>query len=267
MGFGFSISIGPLFAKGKYIFPIDSDDIFLDKDVFSTILKTADKGDFDIVLFNILLSSLSPDAFSATCSDDRYKKERIPNMVKYQPELGYYPIQPTEANADINIIEVLINGRCFKSAVYKEAVNRLGEESYSRYMNYDADIIINYAVFQTAKSMKLVPKYGYVYVQRLGSVTKVSLDRIKLLIYRIFMLDALIKLSQDTFRHKKILVCLLNYILNKGILKDALNTSEYNNNLFNSCLDRILNNKYISEEDKEKIKAKGKSLSFIKYNF
>ena len=267
MGFLFSISIGPLFTKGKYIFPIDSDDIFLDKDVFSTISHIGDKGNFDIVLFDIIVSPLSPDAYSTQFRKDIYKKERIPNMVKYQPELGYYPIQPRESNIDINIIEVLINGRCVKSKIYKEAVNHLGVEAYSRYMNYDGDIIVNYAIFQTAKSMKYVAKYGYIYVERLGSVTRVSLDHIKLLIFRINMLDVLIKMSQNTFRHKKILIGLLNYILKKELLKDALNTTEYNKNLFNSCLDRILNCKYISNEDKDEIRKKGKILSFIKYNF
>ena len=267
MGFLFSISIGPLFTKGKYIFPIDSDDIFLDKDVFSTISHIGDKGNFDIVLFDIIVSPLSPNAYSTRFRKDLYKKERIPNMVKYQPELGYYPIQPKESNIDINIIEVLINGRCVKSKIYKEAVNHLGVEAYSRYMNYDGDIIVNYAIFQTAKSMKYVAKYGYIYVERVGSVTRVSLDQVKLLTFRINMLDVLIKMSQNTFRHKKILIGLLNYILKKELLKDALNTTEYNKNLFNSCLDRILNCKYISNEDKDEIRKKGKILSFIKYNF
>ena len=104
-------------------------------------------------------------------------------------------------------------------------------------------------------------------MERVGSVTRVSLDQVKLLTFRINMLDVLIKMSQNTFRHKKILIGLLNYILKKDLLKDALNTTEYNKNLFNSCLDRILNCKYISNEDKDEIRKKGKILSFIKYNF
>ena len=37
--------------------------------------------------------------------------------------------------------------------------------------------------------------------------------------------------------------------------------------LFNSCLDRILKCEYISDEDKNEIRKRGKMLSFIKYNF
>ena len=52
MGTFFSRSNGVLFSKGKYVFPIDSDDIFLDSNVFSVISSIADKGNFDIVVFN-----------------------------------------------------------------------------------------------------------------------------------------------------------------------------------------------------------------------
>ena len=267
MGILYSLAIGPLNAKGKYIFPIDSDDIFLDKDVFSSISNIADKGDFDIVVFEVIISTLLPDAYSTAFGRDIYKKERIPNMVKYQPELGYYPIQPKPSKTEINLIEVLINGRCVKSKIYKEAIHRLGEEAYSRFMDYDVDIITNYAIFQTAKSMKYVTKYGYIYVQRQGSITKRILDKVKLLVYRIYMLDTLIRLSQDTIKHKEILVNLLNYLLGRQELKDALNTNDYNKNIFNSCVERILNCKYISDENKKEIRNKTKTLTFIKSNF
>ena len=51
MGTLYSRSVGALSAKGKYIFPLDSDDMFLDEDVFQTITSIAEKGYFDIVEF------------------------------------------------------------------------------------------------------------------------------------------------------------------------------------------------------------------------
>ena len=50
MGTLYTRSVGSLSAIGKYIFPLDSDDMFLDKDVFSTISNIADKGNFDLVV-------------------------------------------------------------------------------------------------------------------------------------------------------------------------------------------------------------------------
>ena len=51
MGILYSRSIGALSAKGDYIFPIDNDDLFLDKDVFSIVSNVAIRGNFDIVEF------------------------------------------------------------------------------------------------------------------------------------------------------------------------------------------------------------------------
>ena len=48
MGTLYSRSIGTLAAKGKYIFPLDNDDMFLDKDVFEIITNIAESGYFDI---------------------------------------------------------------------------------------------------------------------------------------------------------------------------------------------------------------------------
>ena len=50
-GILYSRCIGALSAEGKYIFPLDNDDMFLDEDVFSTITNIAEKGFFDIVEF------------------------------------------------------------------------------------------------------------------------------------------------------------------------------------------------------------------------
>ena len=56
MGTYFSRSIGTLSARGKYIFHLDNDDMFLDEDSFYTIAKIADKGNFDIVSFKAVYS-------------------------------------------------------------------------------------------------------------------------------------------------------------------------------------------------------------------
>ena len=51
MGILYSRSIGVLSSKGKYIFSLDNDDMFLDFDVFSTITKIANESNIDIFEF------------------------------------------------------------------------------------------------------------------------------------------------------------------------------------------------------------------------
>lgn len=58
MGTLYTRSVGSLSSIGKYIFPLDSDDMFLDKDVFTTISNIADKGNFDLVVFKYIKSNL-----------------------------------------------------------------------------------------------------------------------------------------------------------------------------------------------------------------
>ena len=51
MGILYSRSVGVLSSKGKYIFSLDNDDMFLDFDVFSIITNIANEGNFDVVEF------------------------------------------------------------------------------------------------------------------------------------------------------------------------------------------------------------------------
>ena len=266
MGILYTMARGALSSKGKYIFPIDNDDMFLDKDVFYSVIKVAEKGDFDIVLFEMMISSLIPNAYHSSYKKTIFKKERIPNLVLYQPELSYFPFQSKDGN--LNLVEVILNGRCIKTKIYKQALNKLGEERYSRYMTVDADIILNFIIFNTANSMKYIKKYGYIWVDRRDSTSHtVMSDGPQLLLYRIYMLDVLIEMSKNTERHKKLSAVLLSRILFSRHLEKALKKNEYNYNLFISCINRILNSSYISNNKKNEIKGKVKTLSFIKNKF
>ena len=80
------------------------------------------------------------------------------------------------------------------------------------------------------------------------------------------MLDDLIVFAQDSFKHKKVIVILTLSCLKNNVLKTVLQKDEYYYKLFISCLDQILNCKYISDKDKNEIGNKIKSLDFIKLN-
>ena len=54
MGILYTRSIGVLMSKGKYLFNLDNDDLFMNNDIFDTITKLSDKGNFDIVEFKAI---------------------------------------------------------------------------------------------------------------------------------------------------------------------------------------------------------------------
>ena len=54
MGTLYSRSIGVLKAKGKYLFPLDNDDMFFDDDVFNIVYNEAYNFNYDIVCFKTI---------------------------------------------------------------------------------------------------------------------------------------------------------------------------------------------------------------------
>ena len=267
MGTLYTRSIGTLSSDGKYIFTMDSDDMYLDENVLSSIINIAYKCNFDIIIFNSICTDLKPDVDTTKISICLLELNHKPNLVLFQPNLGYYPIAPSNNIELPSINEVLIRPKCIKTKIYKEALNKLGEERYSRHMLLGEDDMANYIIFNTAKVAKFVPRYGYLYINNQGSISKTERDMAKLTTYFIYIYDAMIDFSLNLANNKKVLVNYIIFILENKYLKNALTSNEYNNKLFISCLDRVFNCSLISDEYKDEIRKRVKNLDFIKYKF
>jgi len=120
MGLLHSRCIGSLAEKGKYILPIDSDAMFLDKDVFSILTNSISKGNFDIIIYNSISKDLKPDVYTTKFDPTNFDKNPISNRILFQPDLGYYHIARSENLKLINFNDVLIHGKFFKSKIYKK---------------------------------------------------------------------------------------------------------------------------------------------------
>ena len=55
----YTSTICSLSSYGKYIYLIDSDDMFLDSNIFYVITNISDKSNFDIIIFNSINAILS----------------------------------------------------------------------------------------------------------------------------------------------------------------------------------------------------------------
>ena len=267
MGILYSRSIGALSSKGKYIFPIDNDDMFLYKDVFSIITNIADFDNLDITIFNSIQTNLKPNVYSTKISKVEYERNHKSNLVLYQPELGYFQISPSPDIEQLDFNEELIHAKCIKTKIYQTALYKLGKERFSRHMIGGEDDLANNIIFNTAKKAKFIQKYGYIYIEREDSSAKLQKDNLKLLNNFIYILDVMIDFTKELPRNKKVLVNYILFLFNKENLKEAINRNKYINKLFISCIERILNCKYISNDYKVEIRKRGKSLNFINYNF
>ena len=266
MGTLYSRSIATLSAKGKYLFPMDADDMFLDGDVFSVTTNIAYKGNFDIIIFNTIYTDLKPDVYTAKVEPTYFDRNHKPNLVLLQPELGYYNIAPSENLEEIYLNDELLHGKLIKTKIYKKALNKLGKERYSRFMVSGEDDLACYIIFNTAKTAKFIGKYGYLYVNNDECTSRRQNNEFIIARGPLFILDSMIDFSLDLPKNKKVLV---NYIicLFKTVNLKILVSSNYDNKLLISCLDRIFNCKYISDELKNEIRIRGKNLTFINYNF
>ena len=264
MGTLYSRSIGALSAKGKYIFPLDGDDMLLDKDIYSIVTKIADKGNFDIIGFRAVMGNVHSNNLPNYVQETFFSGHRD-NYVLFQPELGYYPLRSGDKYMELKGIDVYLWKKCIKTNIYQKSLKKAGKERYSRIMFLYEDVVATCFLFNTAESMKYIGKYGVLHITTPGSVTFKKLSRITKNIYYIYLTDTAIEFTKDTIENKRVLAYLISSLLEGTNLKETLDGNEYIKKLLISCLNKILNMKNISNEVKKEIRNKASILEFLKY--
>ena len=154
MGILYSRSIGTLLAKGEYIFPLDNDDMFLNFDVFSVITNMADIQNIDLLEFKGIITSNENNILKSKIIDRAFSDHKL-NYIMTQPELGDYPLRAGKGLGNLIIQDVYLWSKCIRSKIYRKALNNIGKERYSRFMIEREDIVVNFILFNTAKSLNL----------------------------------------------------------------------------------------------------------------
>ena len=264
MGILYSRSVGALSAKGKYIFPIDNDDMFLGEELFSSITYIADKGNFDIVEFKGMQTRQKGNKVINEVGDTNWGNHKL-NLVMFQPELGDYPLRASRKIGDYDKYDVYLWNKCIRTKIYQKALNKMGEDRYSRFMLAHEDVVAVFFLFNTAQSFKFVGKYGIFHIQGDGTAfgkTKPIVHDLK----HIYLLDVVLEFSQNTNEHRKLIPNLLIKVLKLKYLNEIVK-SEYNNKLIKSILDKVLKSDNYSGFYKNEIIKRGKLLKFLNYTF
>jgi glycosyltransferase involved in cell wall biosynthesis len=264
MGILYSRSVGALSAKGKYIFPIDNDDMFLGEELFSSIAYIADKGNFDIVEFKGMQTRQKGNKVINEVGDTNWGNHKL-NLVMFQPELGDYPLRASRKIGDYDKYDVYLWNKCIRTKIYQKALNKMGEDRYSRFMLAHEDVVAVFFLFNTAQSFKFVGKYGIFHIQGDGTAfgkTKPIVHDLK----HIYLLDVVLEFSQNTNEHRKLIPNLLIKVLKLKYLNEIVK-SQYNNKLIKSILDKVLKSDNYSGFYKNEIIKRGKLLKFLNYTF
>ena len=252
MGTLYSRCIAGLNAKGKYIFSLDPDDVFMDDDVFTSITKIAEKDNYDIVEFKAFtIPNYYPDLKDIRHNFFNFHKN---NLILHQPELGIFPI--SKKNSYFSPNDYSIWGKCIKSKIYQSSVRALGEKRYSIYDCFAEDILMIFIMFNLANSFIFVNRYGIFHL-----LTKTTYSRIlpsnHKMFCEIFLMDIIQEfLSQN---YKKFAV-LKSFDVLRKIGQYKLNQA--NKEYLKTILQKILDCKYI--KDYYKIEMKKKYSKIIK---
>lgn len=247
MGTLYSRCIGTLISKGKYIFPLDSDDMFLSEDVFNVVYKVADENNFDIVNFKgIMIWDFKNSTINNHIKEYRSHKTII---VENQPELGYNAVG-----------KLLLSGKCIKGKIYKKAIKAYGQKKYTTYVTNLEDAIINFIICQLSENSISILKYGVLIIRTKNSVSTSKNQPQK---YKFIMkyIETLFDFSSNSIRGKIGAFFHFNKLLNNKDLMITFDDKNYKD-LLKSLIYKFLSSKYISKINKDKIK-KNKIFSTI----
>ena len=210
MGTLYSRCIGALLSKGKYVIPLDNDDMFLNNDVFDVIYDDIEKSEIEIINFR---------AITLWNINDFFEKKRLSiwrtqkcNYIMYQPKLGIY------GHKRCNLWT-----QCIKTEVYKNAINLYGEERMKNYVNFFEDCIMTNIIYQIANSAKLLLKFGILHIDRMSSSSHGE-NKFNKAKFRMFYLESQYEFSKYATEKKDTVLMELNGLIRRGrfqvVLKD-----------------------------------------------
>ena len=239
MGTLYSRCIGVLFSKGKYIFPLDNDDMFLEN-IFWSIYKEAYNNDYDIVGFKALRGNSYYSQIKEMYDDPLHMHRN--GLIVYQPELSHFSLLNKECH---------IWGKSIKAKIYKKAINILGKKKYSIYVSLLEDNIMVFILFQFANSFKFISKYGIYHLIHQESAS-FTLTKDHYIFCYIYFLEIIFDFTKNNYEDKKYVI-LIAIQLEKSISSRKL-LSTKNRKYLKKVLEKIINSKYIINDDKIRIK-------------
>jgi len=241
----YSRCIGTLMSKGKYIFPLDNDDLIFGEDIFDYLYKINKKIECDIVGFKAVQAESYVDDICEMKDLRNYKFKN--NLIILQPELSIWLISKY---SKFDPHDVTIWGKIIKSNIYINAINLLGKKRYSTYMSWAEDTSMNYVIFNIANSFKFIDKYGIFHLN--NNTTASYTQSINNHFFgELFLTDIIYDFSKQN--HNKIfsllsaLETLKRYYNKRAFIKE--DSILYLNNI----IFKILKCKYINDKDKNKL--------------
>ena len=252
MGTLYSRCIGTLSAKGKYILPLDNDDMYLYKYAFDDIFKEINSNNLDLIKFNGIEAEDINGFFNNNIKNVKYAFKKDYDIIIKQPNLSYYPTIRLNNIGNNFAVDLFLWLKCINTQIYKKAISLYNEDRYSIFMTSCEDDIMTYIIFQLAKSFKYIKKYCILHFDFPYSANKIisNESRVK---SNIYYLDAVCDFSKNSIKGKEIILGIVINIMKFNSFINVMKEIKFKI-YFNEILKKINSSEYISNSDKYLIK-------------
>ena len=243
----FSKSIAALNSRGKYTILLDSDDLFVNENLFDICYKEAKNNNIDIIEFSGFESYNKLLKINGKLpAIPLYLKYKKNNIIVRQPQLSYFMFYKDKER--YKEIDGYLWGKLIKTTIYINSLKIISNQIYYLKLYYGDDRLVNFILLKVANSFKFLKIYGIIYYYNRYSITKSyrkyrncydDLRYIKFLYY-------FTKNSDESEIAVFQIFSRLNWSLRPGLSKSNLY-------YFIIILMNILKGKYISKYSKKKI--------------
>ena len=152
MGTLYSRCIGTLSSKGKYILPLDNDDMYLYEYAFNDIFNEINNNNLDMIKFNGIEAENIEGFFNNNIKNVKFAFKKDYDIIINQPQLSYYPTIRLNNLGNNFAVDLFLWLKCINTQLYKNAISLYTKDRYSIYMTSCEDDIMTYIIFQLAKS-------------------------------------------------------------------------------------------------------------------
>ena len=245
----FTKTKGVLNAKGKYVMTLDIDDIYLQRDAFSTLYSEAEKNNLDILGFAILFTRLPTYKWLGL---HRYIKTDI----IYQPNVTYrmYKCDSFKCKRGGDVI----SNYFFRTDLFIDTIKQIDDKFLNVKMIVHDDFLLFFLLTRKAHNLRQIKRILYAMIQRPNennpkikfriNEKKKNRENLICLAYINYLEFILIKTNND-INDKRI----ASFELNNYFFKKNCSYNEYIREKAKDVLKLFLKNDYIENKVKNKI--------------
>ena len=241
---------GVLKSSGKYVMILDQDDMYTQKDVFSTLYNYIEEQNFDILGFSAIFTSEFP------FKKPKYAHYYFESPILHHPELSRQMY--AQSGRSVRKVGWYIWNFIFKNDLFKRTINQIDDKIINTKMNRHEDTILFFLLTRNANNLKQIKRIFY--SQNHFKIIEKNKANEKYLNERrnnkdieclssINLIEFLLKYTKDEIDDKRI----ASYELKNSYLDNDCRNSDYIRERGIYVCKLFLNNVYIEDDIKDKI--------------